>query len=209
VLKDINIEFPTGMSVGILGINGAGKSTLLRLIAGMDSPDKGKVTRYCSVSWPIGLGGGLQPKMTGRQNVKFVARVHGVVEDEIDRIIHYVEDFSEIGDAFDKPVRTYSRGMRSRLNFGLSLAFDFEVYLSDEATAVGDRVFRRKAKKAFHERVGQSSLIIVSHQEGILKDLCQAGVLLSQGGSTWYNDINDAMNAYHELTDQVRANGKK
>ncbi|MGB5474421.1 MAG: ABC transporter ATP-binding protein [Gammaproteobacteria bacterium] len=209
VLKDINIDFPTNVSVGILGGNGAGKSTLLRLIAGMDSPDKGKITRNCSVSWPIGLGGGLQGKMTGRQNVKFVARVHGADEEEIAHLIEYVEDFSEIGDAFDKPVRTYSSGMRSRLNFGLSLAFDFEVYLSDEATAVGDRVFKRKAEKAFRDRVGRSSLIIVSHQEGILKDLCQAGVLLTQGSSTWYNDIKNAINAYHELTDQAKTNGKK
>ena len=209
VLKDINIDFPSGISVGILGVNGVGKSTLLRLIAGMDSPDKGEITRNCSVSWPIGLGGGLHPKMTGRDNVKFVARVHGADEDQIAGIIEYVEEFAEIGDAFDKPVGIYSTGTRSRLNFGLSLAFDFDVYLSDEATAVGDRLFRRKAEKVFRDRVGQSSLIIVSHQEGILKDLCQAGVLLTRGDSTWYNNINDAISAYHELTDQAKANGKK
>ncbi|MCT7656467.1 hypothetical protein MBH78_21185 [Oceanimonas sp. NS1] len=90
--------------------------------------------------------------------------------------------------------------MRARLNFGLSLAFDFDVYLSDEATAVGDRAFKEKASKAFKDKVGQSSLIIVSHAEGILKELCQAGIYLKEGQATWYDDINDAIAAYHEET---------
>ncbi|MDO6575094.1 hypothetical protein Q4528_13340, partial [Staphylococcus pasteuri_A] len=82
--------------------------------------------------------------MTGRQNVKFIARIHGDGE-KVKDIIKYVEEFSEIGEAFDEPVKTYSSGMKARLAFGLSLSFDFDVYLSDEATAVGDEVFKRKA----------------------------------------------------------------
>ncbi|WP_418139331.1 ABC transporter ATP-binding protein [Oceanimonas smirnovii] len=200
VLQDINLTIPTNVSVGLLGRNGAGKSTLLRLIAGMDNPEKGTVQRHCKVSWPIGLSGGFQGSMTGRQNVKFVARVHGARHEEIQRIISYVEEFSELGAAFDRPIKTYSSGMRSRLNFGLSLAFDFDVYLSDEATAVGDRAFKAKASKAFKEKVGQASLIIVSHAEGILKELCQAGIYLKNGQAIWYDDINDAIAAYHEET---------
>ncbi|AEY02693.1 ABC transporter ATP-binding protein [Oceanimonas sp. GK1] len=199
VLKDINLTIPKNVSVGLLGRNGAGKSTLLRLIAGMDSPERGVVERHARVSWPIGLSGGFQSNMTGRQNVKFVARVHGGGLN-VQRIIDYVEDFAEIGDAFDRPIRTYSSGMRARLNFGLSLAFNFDVYLSDEATAVGDRAFREKASKAFKDKVGQSSLIMVSHSEGILKDLCQAGIYLKNGQAQWYDDINDAIVAYHQET---------
>ncbi|NHI01622.1 ABC transporter ATP-binding protein [Oceanimonas sp. MB9] len=197
VLQDINLSIPKNVSVGLLGRNGAGKSTLLRLIAGMDNPERGKVERHCRVSWPIGLSGGFQGSMTGRQNVKFVARVHGA-GNQTQRIIDYVENFSELGSAFDRPIKTYSSGMRSRLNFGLSLAFDFDVYLSDEATAVGDRAFKTKASKAFKDKVGQASLIIVSHSEGILKDLCQAGIYLKNGQAQWYDDINDAIAAYHE-----------
>lgn len=200
VLRDINVTFPEKVSVGLLGQNGAGKSTLLRLIAGMDSPSRGQITRDCSVSWPIGLSGGLHSMMTGRQNVKFVARVHGV--EDLDGIIDYVQDFAEIGKAFDQPVSTYSSGMGARLKFGLSLAFDFDVYLSDEATAVGDRNFRQKAQKAFKERVGQSSLIIVSHSEGILTELCQAGVWLHQGQAHWFDDIHEAITAYHQQADK-------
>ncbi|SEG55130.1 ABC transporter ATP-binding protein [Marinobacterium lutimaris] len=197
VLKDVNIEIPSNVSVGLVGRNGAGKSTLLRLIGGMDSPDRGRIATDSRISWPIGLGGGLQGSMTGRQNVRFVARVHGS-RDDIDNIVARVEEFAEIGQAFDEPVRSYSSGMRSRLNFGLSLAFDFDVYLSDEATAVGDRAFRAKATKAFSDRIGKASIIMVSHSEGILKDLCQSGIWLNQGQAIWFDDINEAIDAYHQ-----------
>lgn len=197
VLKDINFTIPRGVSVGLIGANGAGKSTLLRLIGGMDTPEKGEIVRDCSVSWPIGLRGGFQNGLTGRQNVKFVARIHGG-EDKIYEIVKSVEEFAELGKAFDRPVRTYSSGMRSRLAFGLSLSIDFDVYISDEATAVGDRAFKRKARNAFKERIGHSSLIMVSHGEGILRDLCEAGILLINGSATWFDQIEDALQAYQE-----------
>ncbi len=196
VLRNITFNIPKGISVGLVGRNGAGKSTLLNLIGGIDVPEKGEIIRNCRVSWPIGLSGGLQGSMTGRQNVKFVARIHGNGED-IERVIEFVEDFAEIGAAFDEPLRTYSSGMKSRLSFGLSLAFDFDVYLSDEATAVGDKSFKSKAKKVFKNKVGQANLIMVSHSEGILKDLCQAGVWLNGGEAIWFDCIEDAITAYH------------
>nr|WP_298378008.1 ABC transporter ATP-binding protein [uncultured Halomonas sp.] len=203
VLRDVNLSIPRGVSVGLVGRNGAGKSTLLRLIGGMDSQDKGRIVRNCRISWPIGLAGGFQGSMTGRQNVKFVARVHGAGP-QVAEVIRRVEEFAEIGAAFDEPVKTYSSGMRSRLSFGLSLAFDFDVYLSDEATSVGDRAFKAKATKAFKDKVGQASLIMVSHSEGILRDLCQAGIFLNQGQAHWFDDIEDAIAAYHASTDKPK-----
>lgn len=199
VLRNIDFAIPKGVSVGLVGRNGAGKSTLLRLIGGMDYPDRGEIRRKCRVSWPIGLTGGFQGSMTGRQNVKFVARIHGN-NSSMREIIRRVEEFAEIGKAFDEPVKTYSSGMRSRLAFGLSLAFDFDLYLSDEATAVGDRAFREKATKAFKEKIGKAGLVIVSHSEGILKELCQAGIFLNQGEAVWFDSIHDALAAYHQST---------
>ena len=199
VLRDINLDIPSDVSVGLVGRNGAGKSTLLRLIGGMDTPTKGEVRRDCRVSWPIGLAGGFQGSMSGRQNVKFVGRIHQG-DQGIDEIIRRVETFAEIGKAFDEPVKTYSSGMRARVAFGMSLAFEFDVYLSDEATAVGDQIFRQKAIKAFKERVGRSSLIIVSHAEPIIKELCQAGIWLNEGATHWYDDVNDALSDYHEYS---------
>ena len=206
VLKDINLTIPTGVSVGLIGANGAGKSTLLRLIAGMDKPERGEVIRHSRVSWPVGLSGGMQGNMTGRQNVKFVARVQGSGPEEVKRVIQFVEDFAEIGSSFDEPIRTYSSGMKSRISFGLSLAFDFDVYISDEATAVGDRAFKAKAKDLFNSKIGQASLIMVSHGEGILRDLCQAGLYLKQGKAHWYDDINEAIDAYH-IDSDAKKNG--
>ena len=199
VLRDINLDIPANVSVGLVGRNGAGKSTLLRLIGGMDTPTKGEVRRDCRVSWPIGLAGGFQGSMSGRQNVKFVGRIHQG-DQGLDEIIEQVESFAEIGKAFDEPVKTYSSGMRARVAFGMSLAFEFDVYLSDEATAVGDQIFRQKAIKAFKERVGRSSLIIVSHAEPIIRELCQAGIWLNEGGAYWYDDVNKALSDYHEYS---------
>src|SRR5690554_2208070 len=196
VLKGLNFSIPKGVSVGLVGKNGAGKSTLLRLIGGMDAPDKGKIIENCRTSWPIGLTGGFQGSMSARQNVKFVARVMGEGH-RLEEVCAYVQDFAEIGKAFDQPVSTYSSGMRSRVAFGLSLAFDFDVYLSDEATAVGDVTFKEKAKKAFHDRVGKASIIMVSHSTKILEDLCQAGIFLHEGTAHWYDDLGDAIKAYY------------
>lgn len=205
VLKDVSFTIPKGVSVGLIGRNGSGKSTLLRLIGKMDQPDRGAIIHQGRVSWPIGLSGGFQGSMTGRQNVKFVARIHGGDAD-IKRVMQFVEEFAEIGEAFDRPVRTYSSGMKSRLSFGMSLAFDFDIYLSDEATAVGDASFRRKATEAFRERIGQASIVMASHSEGILKDLCQAGVWLEAGRAHWFDRIDDALAAYHQ---RIGKTGKK
>ncbi|WP_110710374.1 ABC transporter ATP-binding protein [Salinicola sp. CR57] len=196
VLKDINLTIPNGVSVGVVGRNGAGKSTLLRLIGGMDTPDRGRVIRKGRVSWPIGLAGGFKGTMTGRQNVKFVARVHGIKK-SLHQLIEEVQDFAEIGKAFDDPVNTYSSGMRARLAFGLSLAFDFDIYISDEATAVGDRAFKAKAREAFKQRVDHASLIMVSHGEGTLKQMCEAGIFIHEGKAYWFDRIDDAIEAYH------------
>ncbi len=111
VLKGIDLTFPPKINVGLIGRNGAGKSTLLRLIGGIDQPNKGSIERRCRVSWPMGFGGGLQASLTGRQNAKFVCRIHGHEDDLNDRV-NYIQGFAELGDAFDEPIKTYSSGIR-------------------------------------------------------------------------------------------------
>lgn len=197
VLQGVSLTIPAKVSVGLVGRNGAGKSTLLRLIGGVDRPNRGRIERHCRVSWPMGFGGGLQGSLTGRQNTKFVCRIHGHEDDLPDRLA-YIQDFSELGDAFDEPIRTYSSGMRSRLQFALSLAVDFDIYISDEITAAGDAAFRIKAAAAFKKLVGRASLIMVSHAEGVLKQFCTAGIWLDAGKAHWFDNIDDALNAYKE-----------
>jgi len=195
ILQGVNLTLPTNVSVGLIGANGAGKSTLLRIIGGVDQPNKGHVERHCQVSWPMGFGGGLQGSLTGRQNAKFVCRIHGH-EDDIPERLAYIQDFAEIGDAFDMPVKSYSSGMKSRLQFGLSLAFDFDVYISDEVTSTGDASFRQKAANAFEKLADHSSLIMVSHSEGTLKQFCSAGIFIADGKAHWFDQIDDALSAY-------------
>lgn len=195
VLKGVSFVIPANVSVGLVGRNGAGKSTLLRLIGGVDVPSKGHIERRCRVSWPMGFGGGLQGSLTGRQNAKFVCRIHGH-ENDIRERLEKIEEFAELGRYFDEPVNTYSSGMRSRLNFALSLAFDFDVYISDEITATGDAAFKAKAKAAFRNLADHSSIIMVSHSESTLKDFCTAGIWLHEGGVHWFDDIADAIEAY-------------
>ncbi len=197
VLQGVSFVIPPNVSVGLVGRNGAGKSTLLRLIGGTDQPTKGHVERRCRVSWPMGFGGGLQGSLTGRQNAKFVCRIHGH-EDDIEDRLAYIQDFAEIGDAFDEPIKTYSSGMKSRLQFGLSLAFDFDVYISDEVTATGDAAFKNKAAAAFKNLADHASLIMVSHGENTLKEFCSSGIFLDNGKAHWFDDIDDALKAYKE-----------
>lgn len=197
VLQGVNLAIPSKLNVGLIGGNGAGKSTLLRIIGGIDQPTKGRVERQCRVSWPMGFGGSLQGSLTGRQNAKFVCRIHGHERDIPERLA-FIQDFAEIGPAFDEPVKTYSSGMKSRLQFGLSLAFDFDVYISDEVTAAGDVAFRKKAALAFRQLADHASLIMVSHSEGTLRQFCTAGIWLHQGKAYWFEQIDDALKAYKD-----------
>ncbi|MEJ5992454.1 ABC transporter ATP-binding protein [Ramlibacter sp. PS3R-8] len=197
VLKGVNLVIPTKVSVGLVGANGAGKSTLLRIIGGVDMPTRGRAERHCRVSWPMGYGGGLQGSLTGRQSAKFLCRVHGH-EDDIAERLKQIQDFAQIGEAFDEPIKTYSSGMRSRLQFALSLAFDFDIYISDEVTAVGDAAFKAKARNAFKNLADHASIIMVSHSEGMLRQFCQAGIFIHEGRAHWFDDVKDALTEYRK-----------
>lgn len=197
ILKGVSLSIPSKCNLGLIGHNGAGKSTLLSLIGGTDQPTKGSVVRNCRVSWPLGLSGGLQGSLSGRQNAKFVCRVHGHDEDLEERLA-FIQEFSELSDSFDEPVKTYSSGMRARLTFALSLAFDFDVYLVDELTAVGDAAFRKKSRQALVKLADHAGLIMVSHDEKVLREFCTAGVWLQGGLAHWFDDVGEALARYKE-----------
>lgn len=197
VLQGVTFTIPPKLGVGLIGGNGVGKSTLLRIIGGVDRPNKGRIERHCRVSWPMGFGGGLQGSLTGRQNAKFVFRIHGHETDMHDRLA-YIQDFAELGDAFDEPIKTYSSGMKSRLQFALSLAFDFDFYISDEVTATGDAAFKKKAAAAFKKLADHAGIIMVSHGEGTLKQFCSAGIWIHDGKAFWFDQIDDALKAYKD-----------
>lgn len=196
ILRDITCQFPGGRNIGILGVNGAGKSTLLRLLSGSELPDSGTINRQCRVSFPLAFDGAIHPKLTGRENVRFMANIYG---HRVKPIMEYVADFAELGPYFDMPTETYSSGMRARLSFGLCLAIQFDVYLVDEITAVGDMRFQARCQAAFSERTRDASIIMVSHSFDTIRAYCDTGALLNGGTLTFYDRIDDAIGVYRNM----------
>ncbi|MET3854328.1 ABC transporter ATP-binding protein [Rhizobium sp. OAE497] len=193
ILDRVNLVMPRGKSVGLLGRNGAGKSTLLRLIAGTIQLDGGRIVRRAKVSWPLGFAGSFQGSMTGEQNVRFVARIYGV---DTEQLVDYVADFADLGPFFRAPTSTYSSGMKARLAFGLSMGVNFDYYLVDEITAVGDANFKAKCKAVFEDRLQDSDVVMVSHSTSTIRDYCDTGIVLEDGKLTYYEDVEHAIEAH-------------
>lgn len=193
VLDGITVKLDGRENLGILGGNGAGKSTLLRIIGGAEMPDRGEVIRAGRVSWPIGFGGGFNGSLSGEENCRFVARIYGA---DVDQVVEETESFAELGKHFRLPIRTYSSGMKARLAFGLSMAIDFEVYLVDEVTAVGDKAFQAKCQAAFEARQERSSVIIVSHQMTTIRKYCKRCAVLERGRLRVFDTLEEAKARY-------------
>ncbi|WP_238738909.1 ABC transporter ATP-binding protein [Pseudomonas putida] len=193
----MSLAIPPGKNIGLIGRNGAGKSTLMRLLGGADVPDSGTIVTDRSISWPVGLTGGFQGSMTGRDNIKFVCRIYGATGEAMREKIRYVQEFAEIGDWMDEPIKTYSSGMRSRVAFGLSMAFDFDYYLIDEVMSVGDAQFKRKCTDAFQEKLQKSNVVLVSHSMPEIEKLCDVVLLVRNGGIQVYEDVTEGIKAYN------------
>jgi capsular polysaccharide transport system ATP-binding protein len=196
VFRDLSLDIPEGFNVGLIGRNGAGKSTLMRLISKVDLPDSGKIMTQASLSWPVGLSGGMQPSLTARDNVKFVCRIHGIRGAPMQEKIRFVEEFAEIGEYFDQPLSTYSSGMRARVAFGTSMAFDFDYYLIDEVMSVGDVTFKRKSRKVFAERLKRAKIILVTHNMRMIRTMCDLVIHLDRGRATLFRDVAEGIRAY-------------
>ena len=194
VLKDFSLALPKGATIGVLGRNGAGKSTLLGMVAGTVQPDAGEIRRHAAISWPLGFSGSFHPDLSGAQNVRFVARIYGI---DTDSLVAYVEDFAELGDFMDMPVRSYSSGMRARLAFGMSMGVAFDWYLVDEITAVGDSAFRAKSLAVFKSRLRRSGMLMTSHSPNVIRAYCECGLVLERGEATFFEDVEEAI-AHHE-----------
>jgi len=202
VLDDVSVGFPAGKRIGILGLNGAGKSTLVRLLGDAEAPDTGRIRRFGRISWPLGYSGGFQATLTARENARFVARIYG---EDPDYIEAFTAEFSELGGYFDVPLRNYSAGMRSRFAFSVSLACNFECYLVDEALETGDARYKEKFRRAFAERSSDASVILVSHNEGMIRRNCDMAAILHEGRLVMHDNIKDAMRAYQLMQTRPRA----
>jgi len=197
ILKDINFQLNKGERLGVVGGNGAGKSTLIRLASGSERPTSGSVERTFSVSWPLALAAAFQYGLTGLDNMRFICRVYGVDPDDI---VDFVHDFTELGRYMREPLYVYSSGMMARLAFALSMAIEFDCYLIDEVTAVGDYRFQQKCHVELFEKRADRAMMLVSHNEHYLASHCTHGALLDGGVLTVCGDVEEALRVHEERT---------
>lgn len=193
VLDDISFSLEKGEKIGILGRNGAGKSTLIRLIGGAEQQTSGTITRAMSISWPLAFGGAFQTALTGQDNVRFISRIY---DQDFRRNIGFVEEFTELGPYLREPVRSYSQGMRARLAFAISMIIEFDCYLIDEISAVGDARFHEKCNLELFDRRRDRAMFIVSHDLHYIATHCHRFAVLSEGRLVFYSSFDDAHNAH-------------
>jgi capsular polysaccharide transport system ATP-binding protein len=193
-LDDVSVTVPRGHKLGLLGRNGAGKSTLIRMLSKIELPTSGRVEHAMSVSWPLGFSGSFQGSLTGLDNLRFIARIYRA---DYAWLRAFVEDFSELGAFLYEPVKTYSSGMRARLAFALSIAIDFDCYLVDEVILVGDQRFQARCREKLFDRQSDRALVLASHDSGFIRDVCDTALVLERGRATFYDDVDEAIRAYH------------
>jgi len=200
VLRNLSFEVGAGEAVGIVGQNGAGKSTLLKLVTGTLRPTEGSIRVAGKIAAILELGMGFNPDLTGRQNARYSAGLMGLSAADIGAAMPYIEDFAEIGDYFDEPIRTYSSGMQMRVAFSVVTAMRPEILIVDEALAVGDAYFAHKSMARIREfRERGTTLLIVSHDASAIQSLCDRAILLDRGRMLKDGLPEEVMDYYNAL----------
>jgi ABC-type polysaccharide/polyol phosphate transport system ATPase subunit len=180
-LKNISLDIYQGEFVGIIGRNGSGKSTLLQLITGILQPTSGTITVNGQISALLELGAGFNPEFTGRENVYLNASILGINRSEIDKNFVQIENFADIGDFIDQPVKTYSSGMFVRLAFAIAINVKPEIFIVDEALAVGDMFFQQKCIRHMEENMKACTKVLVTHDMHAVTNLCRRVIVLDRG----------------------------
>ncbi|MCA0203316.1 ABC transporter ATP-binding protein [Pararhodobacter sp.] len=194
ILHKASFRIELGQSVGILAANGTGKTTIINMMAGLEKPDEGTITRTCRVSFPLGFMGGLNHRHTATENARYIARLYQLDPDEVEAFCRWMCD---IGDYFDMAVGTYSQGMRARFAFSLMLAIEFDLYLVDEGMpATTDVKFNKRAGAMLKERLEKATVLIVSHQAETLEKYCKSAAVLRDGRLTFYESLEEAKALY-------------
>ena len=199
-LDDVNLDVEYGQVLGIIGTNGAGKSSMMRVIAGIIPPTKGRIEVFGSVSTLLALGVGFNPSMSGRDNVFLGGLAAGMTPDEIENHFQEIADFSELGEAIDAPMRTYSSGMFSRLAFSVAATVRPDILIVDEALSTGDAKFKEKSLNRMKElRSDDRALILVSHAMATLREVCNDVVWMHKGKLVLRGNPNETIDAYQEF----------
>lgn len=194
ILDRATFRIEAGQSLGILARNGTGKTTIVNMMAGLEKPNEGKVRRSCRVSFPLGFMGGINNRHSAAENSRHIARLYGLDADYIQAFCRWLTDIAEY---FDRPVMTYSSGMRSRFTFALLLALEFDLYLIDEGMpASSDVAFNRRAGSILRDRLADATVVVVSHQPRVLEAYCQRAAVLHDGRLQFFDTLEEAKQVY-------------
>jgi len=196
-LKNVSFEVPNGTALGIVGSNGAGKSTLVRALGGILPPTSGRIEVHGRISALLALGVGFNANLSGRENVMLGGLAGGLSRRQIQERSQEIEDFAELGDFMELPIRTYSSGMRSRLAFAVSVHMDPDILMIDEALSAGDARFKKKAAVKMHEVMGSArAMFLVSHSMPSIKEMCNRAIWLHKGELKMEGSPEDVIAAY-------------
>lgn len=202
-LKDISFKLKKGEILGIVGKNGSGKSTLLKAIAGIFTPDNGTVELFGNTVSLLAIGVGFVKELSGRENIILSGMLLGFSEKEIKSRIDEIIEFSELGEFINKPVRTYSSGMYSKLSFAITAILETDIILIDEVLSVGDSRFRKKSYAKMKELINHKdrTVVIVSHDSKTLLDLCDKLLWINDGKFMQYGNTKEVLSAYENFQD--------
>ena len=194
ILDRASFKVTLGNSMGILARNGTGKTTIINMMAGLEKPDEGIIRRTSRISFPLGFMGGVVSKHSATENSRYIARLYALDPDYVESFCRWLCDIEEY---FDQPVGTYSSGMRSRFNFALMLALEFDIYLIDEGMpSTTDVAFNRKAGAILRDRLQNATVIIVSHQPKTLEKFCRSAAVLKNGQLYMFETLQEAKQLY-------------
>ena len=200
-LKGVSFEIEEGKILGIIGKNGSGKSTMLRAIAGIFSPDKGSINLHGNTISLLSIGVGFNKKLTGKENIYLSGMLLGFSEEQVREKEKEIIDFADIGDFINKPVKTYSSGMYSKLAFAITAILETDIMLIDEVLSVGDVKFKEKSYNKMKELISDEhrTVIIVSHSLGTIKELCNEVLWLHEGKIMEIGKPNEVIPKYEEF----------
>jgi len=205
-LRDISFHVEAGETLGVVGPNGCGKSTLLQIVCGILQPTSGRIVTRGRIAALLELGAGFNPEFTGRENVYLNGEILGLSRTEIDKAMPAIEAFAEIGEFIERPVKEYSSGMYVRLAFATAIHVDPEILIVDEALAVGDAVFANRCVRKFQElRERKITVLFVSHDLGLVKQLSDRAILLLHGKIEAEGAPRDVINRYIGLVLEQQA----
>ena len=194
ILDRASFRVELGNSLGILAANGTGKTTIINMMAGLEKPDEGRVTRTSRISFPLGFMGGVVSKHTATENARYIARLYGLDPDYVESFCRWLCGLEEY---FDMPLAIYSAGMKARFSFSLMLALEFDIYLIDEGMpATTDVEFNRKAGSLLRDRMKDATVVIVSHQPKTLEKFCRSAAVLKDGHLYMFETLEEAKRLY-------------